>query len=239
MADAITGGRRVMLSTDTASRRALRSVNKVAATTNDVIHLDTSAVASGRMDEVIAHELTHVAHPSATPRFFDDIDHSPEERKAEQMAELIARSPLAPNAHAARRMDGGGSTPAPNDVIRRTPATSTPSAASAASSPGTVSAAALADRITGRSSAPTTSTSPAPVQRKATPASAAAAAPAAPAPAAGGAPAANAGSMLDNPEAEQWFADQLDRNFDRLLGIIEDRMIMEFERRGGRIWGGL
>ncbi len=94
MSDAITGGRRVMLSTDPASRRALRSVGKIAATTGDTIHLDHAAIPRRRLDEVVAHELTHVAHPSPTPRFFDDIDDSPEERRAEKVASIMARSPL-------------------------------------------------------------------------------------------------------------------------------------------------
>ena len=50
----------------------------------------------------------------------------------------------------------------------------------------------------------------------------------------------NLGDQLNNSaEAKEWFADQLDKNFDRLVHALEDRMIVEFERRGGRLWDGL
>ena len=111
-----------MLSTDTASRKALRSVGKVAATTGDTIHLDRQAIPTARLDEVMAHELTHIAHPSPTPRFFDDLDDSPEERTAEHVGRIMARSPMAPSASC----DTGGSTGAPSrarsGVVRRMPA---------------------------------------------------------------------------------------------------------------------
>src|SRR5690606_7966500 len=64
MAEAITGSNRVLLSTDTASRRALRAVGKQAATTGDTIHLDASPTElltpGARITEIVAHELTHV-----------------------------------------------------------------------------------------------------------------------------------------------------------------------------------
>ena len=94
MAEAITGHHRVLISTDDASRRALRAVNKVAATTGDVIHLAAPPVVGPRHTEVMAHELTHVAHPSPAPRFFADDDRGPEERRADEIARVIARSPL-------------------------------------------------------------------------------------------------------------------------------------------------
>jgi hypothetical protein len=263
MADAITGGRRVMLSSDSNSRRALRSVGKVAATTNDVIHLDTATTPRHRLDEVIAHELTHVAHPSATPRFFDDIDHSPEERKAEQMAELIARSPLAPNSPAATRPP----KPSTDDTIRRTPATR-----SGPSSGGTIGAASLASRISGTSSPSSTSSSASSISRSSAPHSSellrraidqgATRTGSSSSPSNsgeqiqrkvsssqmgqftesdtgssnGGAP---IGNLADVPGAEAWFVEQLTRHFDQIINQLEQRMIVEFERRGGRTWGGI
>ena len=151
LADAITGPRPVMLSTDAASRKALRSVGKVAATTGDTIHLDRQAVSASRLDEVMAHELTHIAHPSPVPRFFDDIDDSPEERRAEQVAKVMARSPLAPSATtsappARRRRDEA--------TIRRSPASAQPPTARG-SSAGTVSAQELAASLTRPSAART------------------------------------------------------------------------------------
>lgn len=241
MADAITGGRRVLLSTDTSSRRALRAVGKVAATTNDTIHLDPTAAPRRRIDEVMAHELTHVAHPSATPRFFDDIDHSPEERKAEQVAEIIARSPLAPNAPASSRAPSRPPVSSPNGnspMIRRTTDTSSASAtgthaalqaklasSSASTSSGGsagVNASALAASITNSSdravqrvtdaspSAPT-------IQRKAS----------------------GEGEQTTIEDPEAWFIEQLDRNFDHIVHRLEQRMLLDFERRGGRMWGEL
>jgi hypothetical protein len=238
MADEIAGGRSVLMSTDHASRRALRSVGKVAATVSDVIHFDPGPVPGSRVSEVIAHELTHIAHPSSKPRFFDDIDDSPEERKAEQVAKTMARSPLNPSASLLTPPKVGNSASAQRSTIRRTPA----AGAQARSAPvtnasGTVSAAALAAQMTGTS---------APVQRSPAPVTApapAAAAPAAPSPAAPSpvapAPAASASHLFDSPAADEWFKDQLRNNFSHIMNMIEDRMIEELERRGGRIWGGL
>ena len=73
-------------------RRALARVGKLAATTGDTIHLASPRPAP----EVIAHELTHVAHPSPVPRFFDDDDRGPEERQAEQVAAIMRRAPILP-----------------------------------------------------------------------------------------------------------------------------------------------
>ena len=243
MADEIAGGRSVLMSTDHASRRALRSVGKVAATVSDVIHFDPGPVPGSRVSEVIAHELTHIAHPSSKPRFFDDIDDSPEERKAEQVAKTMARSPLNPSASLLTPPKVGNSASAQRSTIRRTPA----AGAQARSAPvtnasGTVSAAALAAQMTG-TSAPVqrrvASVSPAPAP--APPASAPASAPAPPAPASqvAPAPAPSASQLFDSPAADEWFKEQLRNNFSHIMNMIEDRMIEELERRGGRIWGGL
>jgi hypothetical protein len=45
--------------------------------------------------------------------------------------------------------------------------------------------------------------------------------------------------MFDTPAADEWFKEQLRDNFSHIMNMIEDRMIEELERRGGRIWGGL
>lgn len=262
MADAITGGRarNVMLSTDSVSRRALRKVGKVAATTDNVIHLADTPTPGARMNEVIAHELTHIANPSPVARFFDDAHDSPEERQAEQVARVMASSPIAPAAAATaapsmRATSTRSDRPAPTapgggDVIRR-------SAASAPNSTGAVpmsasnsgmSAASLAASITGnRSGAPQ-------VQRFADPGSDPAgptairpsdpvqnAAPSSdPGPSASGQGGHELGARLrDSSGASEWFSEELERNFDWLVTALEDRMIVEFERRGGRLWDGL
>lgn len=245
MAEAITGGRarNVMLSTDNASRRALRSVGKVAATTDNVIHLADAPTPSSRLNEVIAHELTHIAAPSPVARFFDDADDSPEERQAERVARVMATSPLAPTSPAsAPDTNGRSSPPSQASLIRRSPASTTrPSTGSTLSNmassanTGGLSASALAASISGTSSP---SQSP-DVQRWAN------AQPQAEKPAGAPTIGSNRGSgeigsqLKDSADAAEWFADQLDRNFDRLVNALEDRMIVEFERRGGRIWEGL
>ena len=254
MADQITGGRRVMLSTDGASRRALRSVGKVAATTGDTIHLDRSAIPQRRLDEVVAHELTHVAHPSPAPRFFDDIDDSPEERRAEQVASIMARSPLAPSAPiAAPRSGAGGST------VRRSPA------APGAPSSAVVSADALAARLGGAVSAvdarssdvirrfasgSSNSSSSTSTWQSATPSSRTPGAPklastrqssssGPPAPMATPIKSAPSFTFASEAVAIDWFRTQVRENLGMVLNLIEDQMVIELERRGGRSWGGL
>lgn len=224
MADTITGGRRVMLSTDGASRRALRSVGKVAATTDNTIHLDTGSVAPGRMSEVIAHELTHVAHPSPRPRFFDDIDHSPEERQAEQVAKIMARSPLAPSASVVTPV---GVERRAASTIRRSPVFSQ----SPAPAPGTVDAVSLAARITGASGSPGSAGSPM-IRRELveSPTSS----PSSPTPSPGSSGDRTASQMSDHE-----FLNLVRANLPDVVGMIEDRLIIELERRGGRTWGVL
>jgi hypothetical protein len=235
MADVIASGQRVMLSSDGASRRALRSVGKVAATTNNVIHIDRSATSPRMMDEVIAHELTHVAHPSAAPRFFDDIDDSPEERQAEAVARVMARSPLAPSSSTVAPPATVGAAGPRARIQRRS---TVPGGASGGSEP-TISASAMAASIT-------QTQQPNNVQRLAS----------GPQSASGGSP-SNAASptgtrqrdmpstpsiaqqLGESAEAAEWFVDQLQRNFHRLVSDLEAQMIVELERRGGHHWRGL
>lgn len=85
---------KVRISTDAASRKALASVGKVAATAGDVVHLARPLDASPRSAEVLAHELTHVASPSPLARFFGDDRHSHEEDRARRIGEIMARAPV-------------------------------------------------------------------------------------------------------------------------------------------------
>jgi Domain of unknown function (DUF4157) len=220
LATAIVGDRPVHVSTGTASRRALAAVGKRAATTGDTIHLATPAPTT----EVIAHELTHVAHPSPTPRFFDDDVRDPEERRAEQVAAIMRRTPVLPRTTAA------------TDTIRRSPA----------STAGTVSAADLAARLTGAAAGagviqrvigghrartqpatfvaqPPVITQPDVAQATQSPAQ----------------PGASSGSQAE--DASQFgaaAAPDLTTQFDRILELLEDRILRELERRGGRFRGG-
>jgi hypothetical protein len=249
MADTITGGRSVVLSTDPASRRALRSVGKVAATTGDTIHLDPVAVPARRIDEVIAHELTHVAHPSPTPRFFDDVDDSPEERRAEQVARIMARAPLAPSASVVaptgRRPAGRPDVGRRSAVAhRRATTTNTPP-------PGTLDANALAARLTGGSTPRPAGT----IRRS--PAPAAPTAPIDPAGAPvirrllesprtlGSPPTAESSSSAESRGGDgtaitaDAFLELFRDNLSEVMSLIEDRIVIELERRGGRTWGAL
>jgi hypothetical protein len=257
MADAIAGRRPVMLSTDAASRRALRSVRKVAATTGDTIHLDPDAVPRSRLDEVVAHELTHIAHPSPAPRFFDDIDDSPEERRAEQVARVMARSPLAPSATtsappARRRRDDA--------TIRRSPAAPRTATSQGASS-GTVSAQALAASLTGTSSSGTSDVvqrwdraSSSPSARSSSSSTSSSSRPqigshrsasneppdtksdASSGRSSNGSSGGASAPFSNEREAAEWFDKRLAANVGPLLRMIEDRMRIELERRGGRNW---
>ena len=231
IADTIVGNRRVMLSTDTASRQALRSVGKVAATTGDTIHLDSAAIAARRTGEVLAHELTHVAHPSPAVRFFDDVVDSPEERRAEAVARVMARGPLSPSSSTLVRP--GAKPRGDAATIRRSPA---------ASSPGAIKADTLAASIIGGARGgdtaevirrEMTSTPSVADSEPATSSSRAPSMPPAPERAASG---DRSGAFdLDSDEARRW----LERHIDMIMRRIEDRIIVDLERRGGRRWGGI
>lgn len=237
IAETITGHHRVMMSSDHASRRALRSIGKVAATTDNVIHLDRPLTPGPRGAEVLAHELTHVAHPSPAPRFFDDDVRSPEERQAEQVAKVMARAPLAPSGAVSRsRNQRPAASGTSADVVRRSPAADT-------GRPGTLNAAALAAQFTSRSAdttirrSPATSSpsSPPTVQREPDTFTDNTLAPSP-------STESHLGSQSDpqsRDRAAEEFRQQLDDHFDYLLRHLERRMIIELERRGGRFWRGV
>lgn len=233
MAEAITGSDRVLLSTDAGSRRALRAVGKRAATTGNVIHLDRAPTPSPAINEVIAHELTHVAHPSPTPRFFDDIDDSPEERRAEAVAKVMASSPLAPTPGliAPVRPSGG-------DVVRRSPAKEGAQMATAdamarqllGGSQPTTRSTATRDSSGGetiRRLLPTTTPQATQSAARSDERTETAAT------------SASAAVDLDSPTAALWFRRQLERNMDWIVDELEDRIRVELERRGGRAWRGI
>ena len=92
LARAVTGGTDVVVRHDSAARAALAAVGKRAATIGSTIVLPERPGASTDIG-VLAHELTHVAHPSPVPRFYADDHDSAEERQADAVAQLIRRSP--------------------------------------------------------------------------------------------------------------------------------------------------
>ena len=97
LATAIVGERRVHVSTNVASRRALQRVGKRAATTGDTIHL-RRAGAAGRGARPRADPRRP---PSPEPRFFADDRRGPEERQADEVARIMTRAPILPRTTAA------------------------------------------------------------------------------------------------------------------------------------------
>jgi hypothetical protein len=228
----VVGPRRVMVSSDPASRRALRRVGKVAATTDDVIHLDRAPAVAP--PELIAHELAHIAHPSPTPRFFADPVRGPEERQADEIARVMRAAPVLPRVAGAGDADRASSpiSTASATTVQRSTSSSTPPRPAttvqraARTSGSTVTAADLAARLT--RSTPT-------VQRFET----GTVAPTLGASGIPGAPPVAAGSPESPPPTFSGVntTDSLDQ-FQRLVEMLEERIIVELERRGGRFRGG-
>lgn len=75
--------------TGSDTRAALAAAGKPAATIGRVIHLARAPDRSASSAEILAHELVHVAHPSARPRFFGDNRHGPEEARAQRAGQLV------------------------------------------------------------------------------------------------------------------------------------------------------
>lgn len=104
----------VRVSTGTASRKALSSVGKVAATSGNIVHLARDLDDSPQSIDILAHELTHVANPSPLVRFFNDDRDSKEERLANEMGSVMAKAPVGtppaspPPPPAGRSPQGGG-----------------------------------------------------------------------------------------------------------------------------------
>jgi hypothetical protein len=205
----LTRPERVRISTDRASRAALSAVGKAAATSGEVVHLARPLDASSASIDVLAHELTHVAHPSPAVRFYGDDRHTNEERLANQIGEVMAKAPVGTppvspppgQAEAGRQGAGGGN---------------------GAGSSSRQGGAALPPPPSGRHQGGVGASSPA--------------APAAPAgvldPTADRGAAGGAG--LQGGAAEPPTAAAAGIDIDRLLDALEARVIRELERRGRR-----
>jgi hypothetical protein len=213
---------RVRISTDSRSRRALQRVGKRAATVGDTIHLAAPPQSGRATAEVLAHELTHVAHPSAVPRFFDDDVRGPEERLAERVASVIAKAPVSPGAPVPSRTQSSAPT------IRR----------SVAPSPGSVGAEELVASLTGGSSSGRPQGSGAgPVLRSMTPAAVRSNADHNAGPTSSTGP----DSAVDAADRRVTLADadydDLVRRLERdLVRRLEERIDRDLVRRGGRRW---
>ena len=90
LARSIHGAQPARIVTGTATRRALRSVGAVAATTGTTVHLAVPPRLAPESIGVLAHELSHVADHVVAPRFFggDLADHG--EGRARALGTLAA-----------------------------------------------------------------------------------------------------------------------------------------------------
>jgi len=256
LARQIVGDRAVRISTGSASQAALKSVGKVAATTGNTVHLARKPDASSKSVEVLAHELTHVAHPSPAPRFFDDDHHSAEERKAEIIGQIMAKSTGLPTSTQAaatsqalgpapvqRRMGTANltvgapmqkvnasqpSTPAIASAIQRTPATS---------SSGGVSADDMLQNISEGRPMPRSGSNPSSIQRSGDTQTSPISAP----------PAitntdSDGGAAPEGPTLASLLQEADSGEFqdfvDLIVDVLEERVMTEVDRRGGPLRGG-
>ena len=235
IADLIVGKRRPLVSTSEASQRALAAVDKVAATTGDVIHLaapNALARPNAELTGIIAHELTHVAAPSPAPRFFADERHTAEERRANEIGDLMRRSPAPPPS---------GSIASPG---RTAPMTITEQHTRSART-GTVTSSTSSGATSG-----TTSGSRADTIRRAMASVGSTGSSASPsiqravleAPSTTSSESSSTGGSYESGSAAPMTSDQFSRllreHFDLIVELLEDRIGSDIERRGGRYRGG-
>ncbi len=222
IADVIVADRTPRLSTSLASRQALAAVDKVAATTGDVIHLarvPSAGTPSDGLTGIIAHELTHVANPSPAPRFFDDDRHSAEERRATEVGEIMRSTRLRPVA--APRPSRGAPMSITTDFDDATESIRRRVAASNSSGSSNDGSDTIQRKFSGSmgghrarpSNASETTTATTNTISQAEPSTRA----------------APTGSI-----SRTEFRKLLRENFDTVVELLEDRLIADLERRGGR-----
>jgi hypothetical protein len=240
LAQAITGSADVRLSTDSRSRRALQRVGKVAATTGDIIHLQRQPTSTAADVGVVAHELTHVAHPSALPRFFDDPRPGPEEQRARTIGRLMSESPVMPLGVAAE-MAPAPSSPRRASVQRVTGRGGGPQIGQQRRRRNVVGASAsIGNDSNSASSAPQAGSPARSGSSSRLPAASLVNSPMASTVAATGSSVAVANQVPAQPAAEPSgepaakSATSVLDDLDRLVDLLEDRIIVELERRGGR-----
>jgi Domain of unknown function (DUF4157) len=230
LARAVTGRPQVpRYTTGPATRHALKAAGALGATTGSVVHLPAPPSADRRSLGVLAHELSHVAERAPAPRFLlgslgGAVDEG--ERRARQVGAAVGAGTLgaagaAPGAlgavlagsQVADLPVGGGAAMA--GAVRQAVAGPLESAAGVA--------AATGERVAGLSPPAL----PAPGDTGATMGAAAAvgSAAAAAGPAAATLAAGPAGAPMSHGQVSE------------LLEALEDRLLAEIERRGGRYAG--
>ncbi|HSL59065.1 MAG TPA: DUF4157 domain-containing protein [Acidimicrobiales bacterium] len=214
LARAIVGERPVAIATGAATRRALAAVGKVAATVGSVVHLARRPDTDRRSTEILAHELTHVAHPSPVPRFFDGhLD--TEERRARTTGRQAATSGPGGRAVGTSGLPVGGARP----FVDTTPR---PAAPPALPGDGQTIRRSPSGVVIGGHRGATSSGSSAPPSRPAPPVPVTSPAP----------PESSPSESAPSESAPRSRAAEL-AELDELIRKIEDRVVARLERRGG------
>jgi hypothetical protein len=213
--------------TGPATRAALRAAGARGATTGRVVHLPEAPTVSRASMGLLAHELAHTRSPVVRPRFLlAGHDHVPDsdERDALDAGARAAQG----GTHSAGLVDDlpvGAGAGGVAEMARRAVRAALAGAAAGPAAGRTIGPAA--SWPTGGAAEdvlPEASSDGPPPGAAAAPARAAAAAPAAAAPASG--PVGGAPAPADLPD------------MDRLVEALEQRLLVELERRGGR-WAGV
>ena len=241
--------RRVRIAHGAVSRSALRAVGRPAATFGDVIHLANAPDASPATTELLAHELVHAANTPTRPRFFAEPGHDDEERTAirvgstERTAMRVGsteRTAMRVGSTERRRRStdavGGGTTMG----IGRMARTARPSTVEPIRR---MAAVTVAPRVVQRQDQPPAPPPPAAATTTITSgATTASSTPVIRRSSSGArrnevirrAVATDAVAGGDEPQTT---TNRLD-NFEELLDMLEQRILNELERRGGRSRGG-
>ena len=217
--------RRVRIAHGAVSRSALRAVGRPAATFGDVIHLANAPDASPATTELLAHELVHAANTPTRPRFFAEPGHDDEERTAMRVGSTeraamrgggttmgigrMARTARPSTVEPIRRMAAVNVAPRVVQRQDQPPAPPPPAAATTTITSGATTASSTP--VIRRSSSGARRNE---VIRRAV--------------------ATDAVAGGDEPQTT---TNRLD-NFEELLDMLEQRILNELERRGGRSRGG-
>ncbi|MCU1504645.1 MAG: hypothetical protein JWM12_3999, partial [Ilumatobacteraceae bacterium] len=221
--------RPVMIAHDRVSRAALRAVKRPAATLGNVVHLERAPDSSAATVELLAHELVHAASAPSRPRFFAEPGHDHEEHRAMRVGRLARATETARAAgpDPISRVQHAAVLPR---MVQRVAADPAPGLAAGVAAPpagDVVQRQIGGHRASGQAPAspPARPSAPSPGGPPAIPT---AAAPLAQTIVATSAPAAR---------AERRTTSEMLNDFEELIDMIEQRVLSELERRGGRVRG--
>jgi hypothetical protein len=235
MATAITGrARPPLFTTGPATRTALAAAGALGATTGTVVHLPAAPTAAPAVSAVLAHELTHTRSPVRRPRFLlDGASGLLDDDERQALAAGREKLSGATGAGIVDSLPVGGGMGAVGEVATRAAraavleATASPigSALGGLSSfgGGIAADATSAAGGTARSAGDAASGMISAVSETATDAMSAAS----------GAASGVAGAVGGVADAARTALDP-----DKVVEIVEQRLLREIERRGGR-WAGV